>query len=45
MISVMMNDPDPKFKESKFLGFLNKLNNGSWVIEGKDIIKKDDIVE
>jgi peroxin-5 len=28
MLDVMMNDPDPRFQNSEFLGFLKKIQNG-----------------
>jgi hypothetical protein len=34
----MMNDPDPKFANSKFLGFLKKLKSGDLKIEGKSLL-------
>lgn len=39
MISVMMNDPDPKFQNSRFLNFLNKLNTGDYRIEDNQLIE------
>jgi hypothetical protein len=32
MLSVMMSDPDPRFKNSKFLHFLKRIQNGELVI-------------
>ena len=39
MISVMREDSDPRFKESKYLKFLDKLSTGDWQIKGDKIIK------
>jgi hypothetical protein len=38
MMTLMMNDPDPKFANSKFLGFLKKLNDKELKIEGKTLL-------
>ena len=35
MLEVMMNDPDPRFQNSQFLGFLKRIQKGDVVIEGK----------
>ena len=35
MLEVMMNDPDPRFKNSQFLHFLKRIQKGDVVIEGK----------
>jgi peroxin-5 len=32
LISLMMNDPDPKFQNSKFLDFLKKVNTGEFEV-------------
>jgi hypothetical protein len=32
MLEVMMNDPDPRFQNSQFLHFLNRLKTGELVI-------------
>lgn len=37
MLEVMMNDPDPRFQNSQFLGFLKRIQKGDVVIEGKEI--------
>lgn len=37
MLEVMMNDPDPRFKNSQFLHFLKRIQEGEVVIEGKEI--------
>lgn len=37
LIQQMENDPDPKFRNSKFLQFVQKLNNGEFVIEGNQV--------
>ena len=41
MIDVMKNDPDPKFKNSKFLEFLMKVNTGEYKIQNNELIVKD----
>lgn len=38
MMDTMMNDPDPKFKNSQFLSFLSKLKTGEYSIEGKELV-------
>ena len=37
MLEVMMNDPDPRFKNSQFLHFLKRIQEGEVVIYGKEI--------
>ena len=37
MLEVMMNDPDPRFKNSQFLQFLQKVKTGELIIEGKEL--------
>lgn len=37
MLEVMMTDTDPRFQNSQFLQFLQKINNKEIVIEGKEI--------
>lgn len=32
MLNAMMDDPDPRFKNSKFLHFLKQINAGDLVI-------------
>lgn len=32
-----MNDPDPRFQNSQFIHFLNRIKNGEVVIHGKEI--------
>jgi hypothetical protein len=39
MISVMRKDPDPRFKNSKYLEFLDRISSGEWQIKGEKIIK------
>ncbi len=39
MYAQMAQDEDPRFKNSKFLGFLSKLKTGEFRIEGKELIK------
>eukprot|EP01017_Pseudomicrothorax_dubius_P007983 TRINITY_DN12582_c0_g1_i1.p1 TRINITY_DN12582_c0_g1~~TRINITY_DN12582_c0_g1_i1.p1 ORF type:complete len:661 (-),score=173.37 TRINITY_DN12582_c0_g1_i1:114-2096(-) len=38
MMEVMLNDPDPKFQNSKFLQFLGKLNTGEYKIQENELI-------
>lgn len=38
LIQQMANDPDPKFRNSKFLEFVQKLNSGELVIEGDNVV-------
>eukprot|EP01016_Furgasonia_blochmanni_P050659 TRINITY_DN785_c0_g8_i1.p1 TRINITY_DN785_c0_g8~~TRINITY_DN785_c0_g8_i1.p1 ORF type:complete len:741 (-),score=247.46 TRINITY_DN785_c0_g8_i1:79-1968(-) len=38
MIEVMMNDPDPKFRNSKFLQFLKKIDTGEYKIENNELL-------
>jgi hypothetical protein len=33
----MMNDPDPRFQNSKFIHFLKRIKTGEVVIHGKEI--------
>ena len=35
MLDSMMDDPDPRFKNSKFLHFLKQVNAGDLVIKDK----------
>ena len=44
MLDVMMNDPDPRFKNSEFLHFLRRIENQEIIIEGKTIreVKPDE---
>lgn len=35
MLSVMMNDPDPRFQNSQFIHFLKRIKQGELVIHGK----------
>lgn len=37
LIQQMANDPDPKFRNSKFLQFVQKINSGALVIEGDQV--------
>ena len=39
MIDVLSNSENPKFKNSKFLKFLKKLNHGAYKIEGSELLK------
>jgi len=39
MMRSMRNDPDPRFKKSKYINFLDKLSTGEWKIKGKDLLK------
>ena len=38
MIEVMNNDPDPKFKNSKFLSFLREIDRGDIKVEGNELV-------
>jgi hypothetical protein len=35
MLNLMMDDPDPRFKNSKFLHFLKQINSGDLIIKDK----------
>jgi len=35
MLDVMLNDSDPRFQNSQFLGFLKRIRNKEVIIEGK----------
>ena len=37
MMNLMMNDPDPKFQDSKFLSFLKNINQGNLKIVDKQL--------
>jgi hypothetical protein len=37
MLNVMMEDEDPRFKNSQFLHFLKRINQGDLVIKGQEI--------
>lgn len=37
MLNVMMDDEDPRFKNSQFLHFLKRINRGDLVIKGQEI--------
>lgn len=37
MLNTMMSDPDPRFQNSQFLHFLNRIQKGEVVIEGKEM--------
>lgn len=37
MLDVMLNDTDPRFQNSQFLGFLKRIRNKEVIIEGKEI--------
>jgi hypothetical protein len=39
MIDVLSTSDNPKFRNSKFLKFLKKLNQGSYKIENNEIVK------
>ena len=39
MIDVLQNSSDPKFRNSKFLKFLKKLNHGAYKIEEDQLVK------
>jgi len=41
MIEVMQNDPDPRFKDSKLLDFLQKLHKGQYEIKENQLIKNN----
>lgn len=36
-MNLMMNDPDPKFQDSKFLSFLKNINQGNLKIVDKQL--------
>lgn len=37
LIEQMSNDPDPKFRNSKFLQFVSKMSHGELVIQGNEV--------
>lgn len=37
LIEQMSNDPDPKFRNSKFLQFVSKMSRGELVIQGNEV--------
>lgn len=39
IMEVMAQDPDPKFKNSKFFEFMNKLKTGEYKIEDNQLIQ------
>ncbi len=39
LMEIMQNDPDPKFKNSKFLHFLSRIQKGELEIKGKELIE------
>ena len=45
MIDVLSNSENPKFKNSKFLKFLKKLNHGAYKIEGDELVKDQQKIE
>jgi len=42
MVEVMQNDPDPRFKDSKLLNFLKRLEKGDYEIKDNQLIKHVD---
>ena len=44
MIGTMMNDPDPRFQNSKFLAFLDKLKTVELKIEGNNLIYNPEMI-
>ena len=44
MLDAMMDDPDPRFKNSQFLHFLKKINAGDVAIENNELVHKKDTV-
>ena len=44
MIGTMMIDADPRFQNSKFLAFLEKLKTGELKIEGNSLIHNSEII-
>ena len=43
MLAVMMEDEDPRFKNSSFLKFLRKINEGKVIISGKEITEVETV--
>ena len=39
MIDVLQNSDNPKYRNSKFLKFLKKLNQGAYTIEEEALVK------
>lgn len=39
MREVLSSSANPKFRNSKFLKFLNKIDNGAYTVQGNEIIK------
>lgn len=39
LMETMMNDPDPKFRNSKFLHFIQQVNKGNYEIKDNELIK------
>lgn len=39
MIDILQNSSNPKFRNSKFLKFLKKLNHGAYKIENDALVK------
>lgn len=39
LMETMMNDPDPKFRNSRFLHFIQQVNKGNYEIKDNELIK------
>jgi len=42
MIDVLKNSDNPKFRNSKFLKFIKKVNEGAYEIKDKELVKNED---
>ena len=46
LMNTMMNDPDPKFRNSRFLHFIQNVNKGNFEIKDNELIKhKEEPIE
>lgn len=39
MLNVMMEDEDPRFKNSQFLNFIKRVNTGDLLIKGQELVE------